>query len=34
MFKTQAMKCPKCGSNDYYFDGLCFVCTECGYYTK
>ena len=26
--------CPKCGSNDYYFDGLCDVCLSCGYWTR
>ena len=26
------MKCPKCGSDDYFFDGKCFVCTNCGHW--
>ena len=26
--------CPNCGSDNYYFDGLCDVCTDCGYWTR
>ena len=25
------MNCPNCGEH-LYFDGKCFVCTECGYW--
>jgi len=24
-------KCPKCGSGDYYYDGLFILCCSCGY---
>lgn len=26
------MICPKCGAH-LYFDGKCFVCVECGYWS-
>ena len=25
------LECPNCGSYDYYFDGLQFVCDDCGH---
>lgn len=27
------MICPECGSPYYCFDGKCFVCPDCGYWT-
>ena len=34
LLKLIIMTCPKCGSHDYYFDGLCDVCLSCGHWQR
>lgn len=31
LFKPMTIECPKCGSEDAFFNGVCYECPTCDY---